>query len=85
MLTVITNCPFQCISPEVIILRVATGRAVSTRRETHGKAGGVGTVMKFRTPQVDTLGLVTITPQGGTNVTGTTALGSTPTLLKDDV
>ncbi len=79
--------PSQCISPEVIMLRVATGRAVSTKRGTHGTRT-VETTIKFRAPQMEgtqSFALASIAPSGGTADTGSATLGSTPNLLKEDV
>ncbi|KAI0667416.1 hypothetical protein C8Q78DRAFT_378708 [Trametes maxima] len=38
----------MCINPEVIILRVATGRAVSSRGSSSGTRGATATTMKFK-------------------------------------
>ncbi|KAM5531778.1 hypothetical protein V8D89_014548 [Ganoderma adspersum] len=65
----------MCISPEVIILRVAVRRAISTRKPTKGE---LTMSMQFRAKPVEIQSSFDLTSRGTTNLSGSDTLGSAP-------
>lgn len=78
----------QCISPEVIILRVITGRAVTTKPAATAPLNTIQFVSAGR-PDEHTFGITSSTPSGAiSDYTGATTLGGPGSRLelhKEDV